>query len=321
MPPKKPNPLRVIRKNKSGVVNRVSKEVWELIVVHMFDSVKKVFMLCTALRGLAFSPETWHMILTRHQLYLEHTPKMRRNPVRAILPPRPHRCLSVLRLYYGSYCQSCGCRWRHSVRPAFCVRMCTNCWQDRHVSSVVLWHEYGISVRRLDDDNVIPYVRHHGLRTYNCRQVLQYSRNRLDYDFRGKFQRMVFFWRPDLERLYSLDRSNGRAAVRAAQVISAVIKRSFVISFRRDKYKCEPIYVNEVRRVTHRLWYTDAPGFFGRDFTRHSYAAKNVPFMSEKEFVKHTALDHLDDEQFRIFRVQVARQNNRAIFRAGEPFL
>jgi len=206
-------------------------------------------MLLCAVKGLKLNDEWWQKYWDRHRAYNEARNFFPHNYLK-YTPNRPGQCKVILRLVYGMFCSRCCCRFHHTIFDAYRIRICRECMWDCNVSNVVLFREYGLSLEPIAS-KYRHWVRHLSLQEYRCPQdILSLSRNPLDVEYQGR-RTMIFFWKPDLEKLFDLDalRVEHHARMRALRCIGASFKRKFVWASR-GRYFLERVHKNEIRRIT-----------------------------------------------------------------------
>jgi hypothetical protein len=130
------------------------------------------------------------------------------------------------------------------------MRLCRECIRDQHISNVVLFHEYGLDLGTIAN-KYRHFVRFHGVRLYRCpKDLWGITRHPLDLNFLGT-RRMVFFWKPDLEKLYDFEelRRAQKERIHCINALKARFKRNFALSQRR-RHLVEAMHTNEVIRLT-----------------------------------------------------------------------
>ena len=133
----------------------------------------------------------------------------------------------VLRLVYGTRCECCNARFHHHICHRLKMRICITCSQDNHLSNVVLWRRYGLSAADLVDKygHLVSYVP---LGRYmRASDAYKYTRYPDDIGGWGRPRTLMFFWRPDLERVVGLEAhaARHRVRLRAVYVLTAAIRR------------------------------------------------------------------------------------------------
>lgn len=242
--------LSSMRKRKALTV--LPLDSWGNIVVNLYDNPRKVFMLLCAVKGLQLDDAWWKKFWERHRLYNEARhwrPHFYLNyDIR-----NPALCKVVLRLVYGMFCSKCGCRYHHRIFHPYRMRLCQECVQDHHISNVVLWHEYGVSLEEIARD-MRYLVRHTRMQIYKRpKEMTHITRHPLDLKFTPG-QKLAFFWLPDLRRLIDLDTRREIQKTRLAAVshLKAVIKRCFA-QHQPRRYFVEYLHLNEMNRQTNPL--------------------------------------------------------------------
>lgn len=240
------------RRRKYTNAHTLSVDTWGQVVVNLFDNPRKVFMLLCAVKGLHFNDEWWARYWERHRSYniaRNHRPHY----YLGYEPSRPGQCKVLLRLVYGMFCSQCGCRYHHTIFEPMRMRICCECVRDCHISNVVLWHEYGLALEPI----VAKYrfvVKHTTLQYYtNPNQILYITRNPVDLDFKCK-RKMVFFWKPDLQRLFDFNQLRAEQVhrVQCINTIKAAFKRVYANRVR-GRYLVESLHTNDVLRIIRPL--------------------------------------------------------------------
>ena len=285
--------------------SKLSVDVWGQISSHLIENPRRVFMILCTIKGLKFTHEWWAMYWERHKMYIE---RMNRRPhwFIKLVPRRPGTHKALLKLVYGLFCQSCGCRYHHTIFVPFNMRLCCECVRERHISNVVLWKDYGIKLQDIVEFR--HFVRFHSLQNYLCpKQILHLSHDPRDVGYTGK-RYMIFFWKPDLEKFFPL------ADMRRAQlqrlsslnIIKAAFKRAFAQKQKR-RYLVEYLHSNEVKRhsISHDgiLWGGSSqtncvrycPTFQMEAFFRSKGVLK---ILADHEFTLKTAASRLSSAEF-----------------------
>jgi len=289
--------------------SRLSPDNWALVCSFLHREPRKIFMLLCAVKGLQFNDAWWATYWERHRAF-NSTRKHRAHFYLGYEPVRPGQCKTLLRLVYGMFCSRCGCRFRHTIFERFRMRVCAECLRDNHISNVVLWFEYGLPLEAIAAE-FRHYVRHHPLQAYKCpNEILCLTRNPLDIEFKG-VRKMVFFWKPDLERLFDFEALRAAQVLRvsALNVLKAAFKRVFVAKAR-GRYFLEQLHTNEVKRIVKPM--CPPKIMYGTNWSLASYADPRaacptptlnlslalraqvpLPVLADDEYTTKTALSKL----------------------------
>jgi len=299
---------------RNKVSGKLPAEAWAAVALHLASNPRKVFMLVCAVRGLDWwlGTEWWSKYWAKHQEYIRHrgwTPHWFLR-YRAWRHLRPVQYRPLLRLVYSLRCDFCGCRFHHGINHHLMVRICTTCSQDRFVSNAVLYVRYGISTAKLLEEWGA-FVSYRPVGTYRTvRELKPYTRDAIDLEACNN--KRVFFWRPDVDRLYDLSRCEAEQAAKLLQInrLKACLKRLF-IRILPPRYMVEHAFRNEMRRSKEPLllctWFVGGPFSLGwrtipnRGDPSHIRSAfdklienyYSMPLLARDEYVLKTALRRL----------------------------
>jgi hypothetical protein len=284
----------MLRKRRDA--SKLSTDVWGQISSHLIENPRRVFMILCTIKGLKFTHEWWAFYWERHKLYLQrknHSPHW----FIKLVPRRPGVHKVILKLVYGLFCESCGCRYHHRIFVPFNMRLCCECKRDRHISNVVLWKDYGIKLQ-----DIVPYrhfVRFHSFQRYLCpKQILHLSHDPRDVGYFGT-RFMIFFWKSDLEKFFPLAEMQRAQLLRVSSlnIIKAAFKRAFAQKQKR-RYLVEYLHSNEVARLgisVHSICW-DKRSL--ADYLRY-FEIKGVPkLLADHEFTLKTAASRLSSAEF-----------------------
>lgn len=229
-------------------------EVWGQVATHLHENPRKAFMLMCAVKGLKINDTYWQQLWAKNVAYCKRK-RWRHHFLLTYEINRPELCKVVLRLIYGMFCSQCGCRFHHTIFETYKMRVCKECLREKHISNVVLWHEYGIAL-----EEISLYFRNHvrylGVKQWSLKYIRRYSSNERDIKSIGK---LAFFWKPDLERLFDMPARKAQhiANMRKISILKAVFQRKFV-ELQRGRYLLEKLHDNEVNRLVKPITYQRA---------------------------------------------------------------
>jgi hypothetical protein len=280
--------------------SKLSVDLWGQVGAHLFENPRRIFMLLCSIRDLKFNEDWWEMYWRKHKAHVERKGRYPHWYLK-LTPTRPGLHKTILKLVYGRICTVCGCRYHHTIFVPFNMRVCSECLRDKHISNVVLWHEYGLDL----EDIALRYrqfIRFHKLRRYNCpKEIYHLTRHPLDIGFQGK-RMMIFFWKPDLENLYNFQtlRQEQVQRVSALNLIKAVIKRCWVQKTNK-RYLVEYLHSNEVMRLARPMYLPTALVGTKKNSTRRStvtlelyfHVQGPLPLLADDEYNYKTAISKL----------------------------
>ena len=306
--------MRVIREN----AHMVSPEVWSLICLNLEAAPRKVFMLICSIKGLSewLGDAWWEAYWNKHQTVLEskgHFPHWYLQPgSQGQLRAPVYR--PILTLVYGQHCSMCGCRYHHTIHNQLKMRLCNECVQDHHISNEVLYFEYGLALTDVIADYE-PFVKFMPMYTFKPTEIVTMSRNAIDVTPRVS-REMVFFWLPDIRRLYDMDalRLAQKARVASVNSLKAAFKRRFAQA-QALRHRVERLHRNEIKRIRKPMlplrWFAGGPQRLAWccDYTfetishtalveRRAFKGRlrlyhPVPLLASNEYVLKTAISRL----------------------------
>ena len=255
------------------------EDVLELICLKLMPQPRTMLTFLTALR-IKCSISFWITMWKKHAEFMGEGEL----PFKLYMSPyytgkvRPSVYEQIMRLSYSLECEHCGSRRRLIVDDFMKKRVCSLCRQDLYVSNYVLYYTYG-----LDAHNVVHrwgrFVRFLPLRKYTCVEI--YSSDSMDALFAPR--KIMFFWRPDLEKIFDLEELRRRQTRRkhTAQTLSLYVKTLFARS-----WDLSHLRFNEFTRTKIMHWVAGSnllPGEDGDDchlLTRRYH----MPFVATNEF-------------------------------------
>ena len=212
------------------------------ILLFCESSPRHIFIVLKASKGLRkyLTDDWWKTFWERHRLFLTNKHEGRSIPYRfwylrpnAFSSLRPAQYSHILRLCYGLRCEVCHCRFHHHVNQHLKKRICTQCKQDNFISNRVLYFRYGLNASEIVSEfgHLLCYT---GLHSYSrTNELFEMSRQEIDMEVlhnatkNSKHTRsLMFFWKPDLERIFDLERERKRQITRvnAAKLLSARVR-------------------------------------------------------------------------------------------------
>ena len=242
--------MPLVKRGRAHSAFRVPLEVWTSVALLLADCPRKVFMLMCAIKGLKLDDEWWEALYKRTKPF-QRNGKMLLDFVKVYELRRPCQFKVVFRLVYGMFCNQCGCRYRHKIFDPYNMRLCNVCLRENHVSSVVLWKDYGIGLEEIGL-HYKEMVRYVALANYTKEKDLtKFTRDPRDYAAR-KTSKIAFFWKSDLCRFIDLEARavEHRRTMNAVAVLKTVFKRAYTASIGK-RYFVETLHENELKRVLH----------------------------------------------------------------------
>ena len=175
-------------------------------------------------------------------------------------------------------CAFCGARYHHHPVWALGVRACDLCFRERLVSCAALWHDYGVNFHRhvpAITAGVFYFVSH----TRDARSLVAYTHNPVDFVHR--WNSLVFFWRPHIERLVDLPAAarHWREARAAAPVLTARLRALFTRILIGHQGK-------PFRDITSHMFYTDTSAQWKAG--NHAARIPLAPIRSHSDAMAHS---------------------------------
>ena len=332
------------RRSKLLIAGSVSAETWANVCLQLDSNPRKVLMTICAIRGLSWwlDDAWWATFLKRVQTNLQRRGWEPHWFMRAAAFPniRPPQCRQLIRLVYGMFCEMCGCRFHHRIHNGLMKRLCTECRHDNYVSNTVLYFEYGLSM----EDILNPYF--HFVRSSRLCEYIKasdyhtYTRHPLDVGGLPKKQ-LVFFWKPDLARLFDLSALAIAQRRRVAAVDS--IKARLRMAYARNavmrppghkgghgsgpvqwpRYYLETLHSNEVKRIREPLfnphWIAGGPSPQGYRLSSAREELTNAVINTRKRFLSrltlYTTMPLLGDREYTLKTAMERLRLDRATLR------
>lgn len=229
-------------------------EVWGQVATHLYENPRKAFMLLCAVKGLQINDTYWQKLWAKNVANCKRK-KWKQHFLLTYEVNRPELCKVVLRLVYGMFCSQCGCRFHHTIFEPYKMRVCKECLREKHISNAVLWHDYGIALEEISL-HFRNHVRYLGVRQWSLKDIKRYSTSERDIKSIGK---LVFFWKPDIERLFDLvsRRVQHMVCLQSISTLKAVFQRKYT-ELQRGRYLLEKLHDNEVNRLIKPITYQRA---------------------------------------------------------------
>lgn len=216
---------------------------------------RKLLMMCCVSKTIFFDTNFWGEVWIKHRIFWKR--KGKRPHYYLDYDPSIEKCKTILKLVYGMFCNSCGCRYHHSIFESYRTRLCHNCLREKHISNNVLFLKHGIKL-----EEIIPiryFIRHLSMTTYvKPEKVGLLSSNELDLNFVTK-KTMIFFWKPDIERFFDLEERKRLLAqhLGAINKLKAHFKLLYVCSLK-SRHLVEKLLDNEIKRIIRPITKHDA---------------------------------------------------------------
>jgi hypothetical protein len=289
-------------------------EVWEEIcMTRLYSMPRKVLMFQCTSKKIKFSDSWWAKYFSEHKQY-----KSKQKGIPCFLLFLDFRLgihKQVLKLLYRQYCAHCGCRFNHTIRLQFKIRMCDTCQRDNLISDHVLHVVYGIDLKQLLPFKYI--IRHMGCVRYSCpNHILSLTSHVLDLSLRG-VHNLIFFYKPDVDAIFDLPQclSVQKEKILKVNLIKSCIRRKYTMLLKENKrHFIKEISSLEIKRTimnqqTLTKRFPNVPSILVMSRFPN---LPPVPFLTDNEFCTRTMI-----EKFKLDKASVLQKNQLLINKFG----
>lgn len=269
----------------ASFLHSLNDDVWEIVFLMVLERSPPSLLALVDFLGRKQPVEWWTIVWNTHKVLVRASKLLPKYYMSSAYKHKisPAAYERVIRLSYSDACEFCGSMAAGFIDDTVKKRICSLCKSDLFIGNHELFYVYGLSAH-----NIVHswgrFVRFTPLQPSD--RATDILRSWLFVDRRFP-SHVMFFWRPDIEKCYNMERHR-RMQVRrvaAALCLCAAVRRRFA----HDKSHLG-LLRNEVRRhedpYTDKKWFagSNAQPFESRPVCALMLQRYSMPFVGEHDF-------------------------------------